>query len=153
MLRVIFGIKLEDRTNMTNLRTNIKMFSINQLTCYHVLLEAFKVINYESSDIILKKWLPKEERHYPFSEKRQKEVKVVVPDHVSCRGFAWYGAKMWNLLPVETRELTNPESFKVAMKRYIWDNIPSYQRRMKLRKIEMTKAKPVQSQQSSQFDK
>ena len=119
-------IKLEDRTNMTRLRTNINMFSINQLTCYHVLLEAFNIVHYGSSDVILKKWLPQEERCYPLREKRRKDVKVIVPDHVSCRGFAWYGAKMWNQLPVETRELTNPDSFKVAMKRYIWDNIPGY---------------------------
>ena len=48
MLRMIFGYKMEDRTNMSTLRTNIKMFSINQLTCYHVLLEAYNVINYGS---------------------------------------------------------------------------------------------------------
>ena len=90
------------------------MFSINQLTCYHVLLEAFNIVHYGSSDVILKKWLPHEERCYPLREKRRKDVKVIVPDHVSCRGFAWYGAKMWHQLPVETRELTNPDSFKVG---------------------------------------
>ena len=84
------------------------------------------VSNYGSSESILKKWIPNEERHYPARRKRKSEVKVLVPDHVTCQGFAWYGAKMWNLLPVETRELTNPESFKVAIKTYIWDNIPSY---------------------------
>ena len=30
MLRVVFGFKLEDKTNMTTLRNNIKMFSVNQ---------------------------------------------------------------------------------------------------------------------------
>ena len=96
MLRMIFGYKMEDRTNMTTLRSNIQMFSINQLTCYHVLLEAYNVINYGSSDVILKKWCPQEKRHYPIRSNRMEDVKVVVPDHITCRGFAWYGAKMWN---------------------------------------------------------
>ena len=129
MLRVIFGFKQEDKTNMSRLRENIKMFSINQLTSYHVLLEAYNVIYYGSSDIILKKWLPQEERHYPMRSQRSKNVKnvkVQVPDHVSCQGFGWYGAKMWNQLPNEIKELKDPDSFKVAIKRYIWENIPSY---------------------------
>ena len=65
-------------------------------------------------------------RHYPVRRKRESEVKVHVPDHVTCQGFAWYGAKMWNELPAETREMKNHDSFKVAVKRYIWENIPSY---------------------------
>ena len=92
----------------------------------HFLLEAFNVINYGSSKSILKKWLPNEERHYLVRRKRESEVKVHVPDHVTCQGFAWYGAKMWNQLPAETREMKNHDSFKVAVKRYIWENIPSY---------------------------
>ena len=34
MLRMIFGFRLEDMTNMTRVRTNIKMFSVNQMCCY-----------------------------------------------------------------------------------------------------------------------
>ena len=117
MLRVIFGLKLDDKTNMTRLRTNIQMFSINQLTCYHVLLEAYNVIYHGSSESILKKWLPSEDRHYPVRRQRENEVKVQVPDHVTCRGFAWYGAKMWNQLPAEIRGMKNPERFKEATMR------------------------------------
>ena len=34
--------------------------------------------------------------------------------------------EMWNWLPVETRDVRNPDIFKVAVKKHIWDNIPSY---------------------------
>ena len=102
------------------------MFSVNQLTCYHVLLEAFNVINYKSSEVIYKKWFPIEERQYPIRSQRSKNVKVHVPDHVTCQGFVWYGAKLWNQLPNETKEVKDPDNFKVAIKRYIWENIPSY---------------------------
>ena len=92
----------------------------------HFLLEAFNVINYGSSKSILKKWLPNEERHYPVRRKRESEVKVHVPDHVTCQGFAFFGAKMWNQLPAEIREMKIPDNLKVAIKSYIWENIPSY---------------------------
>ena len=126
MLRMIFKCKMSDKTNMTALRNSIKMFSINQMVCYHVLLEVFIIINFGSSELIRKKWRPCETRNYPIRENRKHEVKVHVPTHVSCKGFTFYGAKLWNLLPVEIQELTNPDKFKDAVKTYIWEEIPSY---------------------------
>ena len=63
------------------------MFSVNQMVCYHVLLEAFNVVNNGSSDSIQKKWRPNEPRNYPMRRERKVEVKVNVPAHVSCQGF------------------------------------------------------------------
>ena len=126
MLRVIFGYKLGDKTNMTRLRNNINMFSVNQMACYHVLMEAFNVINHSSSEVIHNKWLPDDNRQHLRRRERRNEVKVHVPNHVKCQGFTWYGAKMWNQLPVEIQELKNPDSYKDEIKKYIWDNIPSY---------------------------
>ena len=56
------------------------------------------------------------------------EVKVHVPVHEKCKGFTWYGAKMWNWIPVEIREMKNPDNFKDAIKQHIWDNIPATER-------------------------
>ena len=39
MLRVIFGFKLQNRVNMKNLRVEIKMMSVNQISVYHTLLQ------------------------------------------------------------------------------------------------------------------
>ena len=111
---------------MTRLRNNIKMFSVNQMAYYHVLIEAFNVINYRSSEVIYNKWLPSDNRQHLRRRERRNEVKVHVPKHVKCQGFTWYGAKMWNQLPFEIQELKNPNSFKEEIKKYIWDNIPSY---------------------------
>ena len=126
MLRVVFGYKLEDKNNMSRLRERIQMFSINQMVCYHVLLEAYNVINNGSSEVIQSKWMQKDSRHHLRRRDRKEDVKVYVPEHVKCRGFTWYGAKMWNQLPVEIKQLKKADSFKVAIKEYIWDNIPSY---------------------------
>ena len=65
-------------------------------------------------------------RKYHLRRERQGEVKVTIPNHERCKGFAWYGAKLWNQLPVETREIKDQEKFKSAAKEYVWDNIPSY---------------------------
>ena len=102
------------------------MFSVNQMVCYHVLLEAFNVVNNGSSDIIKKKWRPNEPRNYPMRRERKVEVKVHVPAHVSCQGFTYFGAKLWNQSPVEIQEIKLPNSFTTAIMKYIWDHIPSY---------------------------
>ena len=49
------------------------------------------------------KWLQKDIRHHLRRKERKEDVKVYVPVHVKCKGFTWYGAKIWNQLPVETR--------------------------------------------------
>ena len=126
MLRMIFRYKLGDKTNMTTLRNNIKMFSINQMVCYHVILEAYNIIHHGSSEAIQKKWNQKESRKYPLRKERQNQVQVHVPVHKSCEGFTFYGARLWNQLPLEITEIKNPDSFKTAIKNYIWDHIPSY---------------------------
>ena len=36
-------------TNMEKLRNELKMMSVNQLSCYHTAVEMFNIINYKSS--------------------------------------------------------------------------------------------------------
>ena len=103
---------------------DIGMFSVNQLNCYHVLIEAFNVIHFGSSSKIREKWIPNEQRIY--SNRRQHDVKVPKFDHVRCQGFSWFAAKMWNKLPENIKEIENPDLFKVKIKDHIWRSIPSY---------------------------
>ena len=124
MLRMIFNYKLGDKTNMTSLRNNIKMFSINQMVCYHVLLKAYNIIHHGSSEAIQKNGNKKSQD--PLTKGRQNQVKIHVPVNTSCQGFTFYGAKLWNQLPLEIRDIKNPDTFKTAVKKYIWDYIPSY---------------------------
>ena len=124
MLRTIFNYRLLDKVNMEKLRNNIKMFSINQMNIYHVLLEAFNVISNGSAEKIQEKWMPGIEKHY--SNRREFDVKVPSVDHVRCQGFTWFGAKLWNSLPEEIKAVKNPDSFKEKVKEYIWEKIPSF---------------------------
>ena len=123
MLRMIFEYSPQDMINMEKLREDIGMFSVNQMNCYHVLLEAFNVIHLGSSPKLQEKWKPKER---VYSNRRKMDVIVPRVDHTRCKGFSWFGAKMWNSLPEDIKIIENPETFKLKIKQHIWDNIPSY---------------------------
>ena len=86
MLRMIFEYRLQDQVNMEKLRRKINMFSVNQMNIYHVLIEAFNIINYGSADRIQEKWLPHNERLY--SNRRKEDVKVPRVKHIKCEGSA-----------------------------------------------------------------
>ena len=124
MLRMIFGFRISDQINMEKLRNEIGMFSINQLNCYHVLLEAFNIKHFGSSEKIQEKWVPENQR--PYSNRRLHDLKVPKVDHVRSQGFSWYAAKMWNKLPENIKEIENPDSYKIKIKEHIWSTIPSY---------------------------
>ena len=48
--------KLKNRVNMKNLREEIKTMSVNQISVYHTLLEAYNVMRHLSSEKIYMKW-------------------------------------------------------------------------------------------------
>ena len=100
------------------------MFSVNQLNCYHSLIEAFNIIRHGSSEKIHDKWLPRNQSLY--SNRRQHDVKVPKVEHVRSQGFSYHAAKMWNQLPVNIKELQDSNVFKVKIKQHIWNTIPSY---------------------------
>ena len=44
----------------------------------------------------------------------------------SWPGFIYNGSKLFNMLPPQTRETKDTNTFKTMMKNWIWENIPSY---------------------------
>ena len=52
MIRMIFGFRMEDKVNMEELREKIGMLSVNQMNCYHVLLEGREESGRQPSGII-----------------------------------------------------------------------------------------------------
>ena len=52
MLRIIHGLRISDRVSMLELRTEIKIMSVNQMTIYHTIMEVFNILyNYSSEQI------------------------------------------------------------------------------------------------------
>ena len=44
----------------------------------------------------------------------------------NCTGFTYYGAKIFNNLPNNIRETQDRNIFKTLVKKWIWDEVPSY---------------------------
>jgi len=125
MLRVIFGFKLQNRVNMKNLREEIKMMSVNQISVYHTLLEAYNVMRHLSSEQIQMKW-KLVERKYALRSITKKKLNVPEKPKLKCLGFTYNGAKLFNMLPLEMKKMEDPNIFKTKTKEWIWENIPSY---------------------------
>ena len=125
MLRVIFGLKLKNHINMKNVREEIKMMSVNQISVYHTLLEAYNVMRHLSSDQIHMKWTIIE-RKYALRSITKGDLKVPDKPKLKCLGFTYNGAKLFNMLPVQMRKLEEPNTFKTMTKDWIWENIPSH---------------------------
>ena len=125
MLRVIFGFKLQNRVNMKNLRVEIKMMSVNQISVYHTLLEAYNVMRHLSSKQINIKW-KLIERKYALRSTTEKQLNVPEKPKLKCLDFTYNGAKLFNMLPIQMRGPKNSNTFKTMTKDWIWKNIPSY---------------------------
>ena len=124
MMRLLVGKKRSSRTNMEKLRKDLKMFSVNQLSCYHTAIEMFNIINHKSSPT-----LHEEMKIVPrgYSLRNLEDGKVLVPEKgkKSCMGFHYLGPKLWNFLPGHIRKTTIRSILKDKLKDFIWENIPS----------------------------
>ena len=56
--------------------------------------------------------------------RRQTTHTLKIPMKDKRNGFTYYGAKLWNSIPEEYKNLTTG-SFKAAVKKWISENIPS----------------------------
>ena len=52
MIRIIRGLKRSDKINMARIRKQIGMMSVNQMACYHILMETYNIIQNGSSEDI-----------------------------------------------------------------------------------------------------
>jgi hypothetical protein len=55
-----------------------------------------------------------------------KNLKVPEKPKLKCMGFTYNGEKLFNMLSPQTREIKDPNTFKMMMKKWIWENISSH---------------------------
>ena len=124
MLRLLVNKKRGSHTNMEKVRKELKMMSVNQLSCYHTAIEMFNIINNNSSASLHEEMIqvPK-----GYSLRGLQDGTVIVPEKgkKSCNGFHYMGPKLWNFLPNHIRKTTKRNIFKEKVKDFIWENIPS----------------------------
>ena len=51
---------------------------------------------------------------------------IKIPEKSICEFFMYFGAKVFNMLPQSVKETKNTNTFKVLIKNWIWEKIPSY---------------------------
>ena len=85
---------------MKNIRENIKMMSVNQISVYHTLLEAYNIMRYSSSEQIHTKWTDMSEKEYSLRSITSNDLKAPEKPKLKCLGFTYNGAKLFNMLPL-----------------------------------------------------
>ena len=110
---------------MKNFREEIKMMSVNQISGYQTLLEAYNIMRHLSSEQIYMKW-KSIERKYALRSFTKKQLNVPEKPKLKCLGFTYNGAKLFNMLPIKMRKVEDPGALKTMTKKWIWEHIPSY---------------------------
>ena len=123
MLRTICGIKREQRVNLQKLREEKRIMSVNQLSIYHTLIEAYNVVEKTSSEKIRRKIVNTQEG-YSLRSTTNKDLIVPSKTRASCQGFSYFAAKLYNKIPTEIRN-AKENIYKNSIKDWIWENIPS----------------------------
>ena len=100
------------------------MCRLLQITVYHTLTEAFNLIRNSSSEQIKTKWERKNEIDYFLRSKTTNDTQIPEKPKKKCTGFSYIGAKLFNKLPREIKEISNPKTFKVQTRAWVWKNIP-----------------------------
>ena len=125
MLRELFGHKRADKVNMDRLRKHQNMLSVNQLACYHILIETFNILNNNSSPQIEQKIRHRENPRYNMRSNEKGELHIIDRPLKSCTGFTYIAGKIWNMLPEEVRRIPEADPFKLKIKAWIEESIPS----------------------------
>ena len=101
------------------------MLSVNQLACYHVLLETFNILKKNSSPQIEAKIRPKENLNYRMRSFKKGDLNIIDKPKKTCLGFTYVSAKLWNMLPEDIRKSDKPGQFKAKIKSWITAVIPA----------------------------
>ena len=100
MFRLLDGKSKKDKVSVEKIAKKFEMMSINQMTCYHILMETYKIIHFGASDKLRSKLVP--------NSKMSKNLQVPLVKRSSCRGFTYFAAKLWNSLPPQIKMRERP---------------------------------------------
>ena len=98
------------------------MLSVNQMSVYHTVMEAYNITNKTASEQLQKKLNMHEGKH---SERGAAKNEMFVPEkpRIKCTGFSYLGPKLYNVIPKETKDAESTDDFKTKLKGWIWKNI------------------------------
>jgi len=121
MIRTVYGLKKSDKINMSKLRTEKNIMSINQMLCQASINEMRKVLLYGTIPSV--KCEPRPSENYSIITRSQAQSKLIPPKSRLARtasGFPTQAIKLWNSLPANLRcEDHSDARFKVQAKKWI----------------------------------
>ena len=82
------------------------MMSVNQISVYHTLLEAYNVILHLSSEQTCMKWTIIGKK-YALRSITKKDLKVPEKPKLKYLGLTYTGAKLFNMQPVQMKKIEN----------------------------------------------
>ena len=106
MLRLLAGKKTTDKVRVESLAKQFSVMSMNQMTCYHVLMETYKIVHFGASEKLREKLVPK--------NIMSRSLSVPLFKKTTCRGFTFFAARLWNALPMSIRDREKPHQSKVV---------------------------------------
>jgi hypothetical protein len=126
MQRIILGYKWKDQIKRERIWEETGMMTVNHMMSYHILMETYNIVRCGASETI-NEVLRESERSTHVTTRIQTRGDLFVPDNCDkWNGFSYYGAKLWNQLPVSLRESKTDMSFKTGVKEWLKLNIPYY---------------------------
>ena len=98
------------------------MLSVNQMSVYHTVMEAYNITNRTASEQLQKKLSRHEGKH---SERSAANNELYVPKKTrnKCTGFSYLGHKLYNILTTDTKNAKSIDDFKTKLMGWIWKNI------------------------------
>ena len=94
------------------------MLSVNQMSVYHTVIEAYNITNITASEELQKKLNMHERKQ---SERNTAKDKLYVPKklRIKCTGFSYLGPKLYNVIPKDIKEAKTTDDFKTQLKGWI----------------------------------
>ena len=90
--------------------------SVNQISDYHTILEAYNTMRYSSSEQIHTKYTDFSEKKYSLSSITKNDVKVTEKPNLKCLDFTYNRAKLFNMLPLQMKANKKQHRFKIMTK-------------------------------------
>ena len=108
------------------MRRKIGIMSVNRMCIYHTLLETFNIMKNSSSEQIKVKWCSEYEKNYLLRSTTKQDLNVPEKPLTKCTGITYIGPKLFNKLPDNIKGTTNSNTFKILIKKWIWEKIPAF---------------------------
>ena len=68
---------------------------------------------------------PRDNTRYNMRSNGKGDLHIIDKPLKSCTGFTYMAGKLWNLLPEDVRRISEADPFKMRIKAWVDENIPS----------------------------